>query len=125
MGSDFNPSANQRKFLRQHLVLLQPLSANNPHFSLNHYTGGYRDVMQTIADLVRVSMLALENSNSGNLPNVPEPLANISGVLALILDMLPYEEAELLDILHKSCLEGQGGGEFCEDSIFLLPPEGL
>lgn len=111
-----------REMLMQHIVLLEPLNKNNNRFKFEIWTGGYQDMMFNISDLVKVCMLALESPHS-NFPEIPEPSTNISGVLSLILNMLPYEEAELLDILHQSCLTSQTTEVRtpCDESYFLTP----
>jgi hypothetical protein len=98
-------ASETRELILQHLVLLEPLNAKNSRFKLEIWTGGYQDMIHSISDLVKVCMVALEAGDSSSHPDVPDPNSNISGVLALILNMLPYEESELLDILYQNCLE--------------------
>jgi hypothetical protein len=65
-------------------------------------------MMYTIADLTKVCMLALETADSGNFAEIRDPNSNIAGVLGLILNMIPYEEAELLDKLNLQRLNKTG-----------------
>lgn len=58
------------------------------------------------SDIVKVSLLALKFETS--CTRIPEPNANISGVLSIILDLLPYEEAELLDHIREAVLQPSG-----------------
>ncbi len=59
--------------------------------------------MFLIADIVKVCILALEGDTSCN--RIPEPTTNISGVLGIILDLVPYEEADLLDHIREAVLQ--------------------
>lgn len=82
--------------------------------------------MFLIADIVKVSLLALEFETS--CTRIPEPNANISGVLSIILDLLPYEEAELLDRIREAVLqpvEAPPMEEYLLENIFLTVPTEL
>ncbi|MFT3794663.1 hypothetical protein [Flavobacterium sp.] len=102
---NFTVTQEQSDLLKPHFVLLEPLSVKNEHFKCELWLGGYQEMMHTVADLVKVCMLALETADSGNFKEIKDPNTNIAGVLSLVLNMIPYEEAELLDILHQSCLK--------------------
>ena len=64
---------------------------------------GYSDVMFLIADIVKVCILAL-HADDNSIPGIPEPATNISGVLGIILDLVPYEEIDLLDLIREEVL---------------------
>jgi hypothetical protein len=119
----------QREFARKHLSLLSREAASERRI-INLRVSGYNEVMHLISDIVKVSILALSAENTVGLQNIPEPNANIGGVLSLIFDLLPYDEAALLDLLHTKILEPWNDPEneridWEEDNIWLLPPTGL
>ena len=81
--------------------------------------------MYLIADIIKVSILALEGETS--YVRIPEPTTNICGVLAIILDLIPYEEADLLDTIREQMLnptevETKEEEDFLIENYYLLPP---
>jgi hypothetical protein len=85
--------------------------------------------MQLIGDLVKVSILAMGDGEPYSSAHIPQPLVNISGVLGIILDLIPYEEADLLDQLRAAVLEpdlvGVEEEDFMVENLFLTMPVGL
>jgi len=115
------PQINSRNF-----PLLKPANAKNTAFNLEMRVEGYNAIMHYIAHLVKVSILALEGEQSFSSPFIPEPGVNIAGVLELILNLIPYEETELLDDLYKTHLDHGSYWEKMsseEMSIRIVPPE--
>jgi len=112
------------ELVARHLVMLEPLNPKNDRFKLEVWMGGYQELMFTVTDLVKVCMLALEAAEENGFDEISNPNSNISGVLSLILNMMPYEEAQLLDILHQGCLRShpEEMATTCEESYFLNPP---
>jgi hypothetical protein len=102
--TEFNLPDNLREALATHFVMLEPLNRRRKVFKTDLWVNGYAHMTDIIADLVKVSMLALESIENADNNRIPEPGINISGVLSLILDMLPYEEAQLLDTIYEQCL---------------------
>lgn len=90
-----------QKVLSEHFVMLESINPRRKIYKMDTWVTGYENMMHVVADLVKVSMLALEGIDNCDSDRIPEPGTNIAGVLALILDMLPYEEAQLLDALHE------------------------
>ncbi|MBD3581743.1 hypothetical protein [Flavobacterium selenitireducens] len=90
---------------------------------------GYSDVMFLIADIVKVSLLALNKGENSDYPFIPDPASNVSGVLSVILDLLPYEEANLLDKIRGAVPDHGGAQEedwdFISQSIRLTAPASL
>jgi len=82
-------------------------------------------VMFLMADIVKVCMLALEGETSSS--RIPEPVTNISGVLGIILDLIPYEEAELLDTIRQQLLNPSQPqeDEILLENYCLIPPTAL
>jgi len=115
-----------RQMAEKHFVLLESKNRAKKRDAVALHLSGYSDVMFLIADIVKVSLLALEFETSST--RIPEPNANISGVLRIILDLLPYEEAELLDHIREAVLqptETPMMEEYLLENIFLTVPAGL
>ncbi|HEY0092397.1 MAG TPA: hypothetical protein VGB43_07920 [Flavobacterium sp.] len=115
------PEINSRNF-----PLLKPANMKNTAFNLEMRVEGYNAVMHYIAHLVKVSIMALEGQDGISSPYIPEPGVNIAGVLELILNMIPYEETDLLDELYKAHLNQETYWEkmsFEEMSLRIVPPE--
>jgi hypothetical protein len=115
-----------RKLAANHFVLLQSENHRNKSDTVGLHISGYSDVMYLVGDIVKVCLLALGDTENRSHASVPEPACNISGVLSLVLDLLPYEEAGLLDLLREASFEaGQPEDEdwgFELASITLSPP---
>lgn len=115
-----------RQMAEKHFVLLESKNRVKKRDVVALNLSGYSDVMFLIADIVKVSLLALEFETS--CTRIPEPNANISGVLSIILDLLPYEEAELLDRIREAVLEPAetpSTEEYLLENIFLTVPTEL
>jgi hypothetical protein len=115
-----------RQMAEKHFVLLESKNRAKKRDAVALNLSGYTDVMFLIADIVKVSLLALEFETSST--RIPEPNANISGVLSIILDLLPYEEAELLDRIREAILqpaEAPPMEEYFLENIFLTVPTEL
>lgn len=57
---------------------------------------GYLDLLFTIANLIKVSIMALDVDDPFS-KLIPNPPTNIKNLLEIALQLLPYEEAEFLD----------------------------
>jgi hypothetical protein len=115
-----------RQMAEKHFVLLESQNLEKKRDTIQLNVSGYSDVMFLIADLVKVCILALEGDTS--FKQIPEPRTNISGVLFILLDLLPYEEAELLDYIRSMVLQPAAATmeeELGELDVFLRAPEGL
>lgn len=118
-----------RELAAQHFVLLAAANTAKKRDVLQLNLSGYGDVMQLIGDLVKVSILAMGDGEPYSNAHIPQPLVNISGVLGIILDLIPYEEADLLDQLRAAVLEpdlnGVVAADFLVENIFSTMPVGL
>lgn len=115
-----------RQMAEKHFVLLESKNRAKKRDTVAVNLSGYSDVMFLIADIVKVSLLALEFETSST--RIPEPNINISGVLSIILDLLPYEEAELLDQIRDAVLqpiETPPMEDYLLENIFLTVPTEL
>ena len=108
-----------RELAVKHFTLLESQNPKKGLDTLQLNLSGYSDVMFLMADIVKVCMLALEGETSSS--RIPEPATNISGVLGIILDLIPYEEAELLDTIRQQLLkpsEEQTEHEYIIENIY-------
>jgi|SRR6478672_5110299 len=121
MKNDIFLPAAVRESLRGYFVLLE--QEGKRHSALPLRVSGYAEVMHLIADLVKVAILALNHDGNPTGAHIPEPKMNIGGMLAVILDLLPYEEAGLLDLLRGEVLAAGIGGDdgFMLDAIVVTP----
>lgn len=114
-----------RQMAEKHFVLLESQNVKKKRDTIQLNLSGYSDVMFIIADIVKVCILALEGETSCN--RIPEPTTNISGVLGIILDLVPYEEADLLDHLREAVLQPteeqtEGREDYILENLFLTLP---
>lgn len=111
-----------RELAAKHFALLESQNPKKGLDTLQLNLSGYSDVMFLMADIVKVCMLALEGETSSS--RIPEPATNISGVLGIILDLIPYEEAELLDTIRQQLLNPSQPqeDEILIENYCLIPP---
>jgi hypothetical protein len=57
---------------------------------------GYLDLLFTVANLIKVSIIALDADEPFSY-HIPNPPTNITNMLEIALQLLPYDEAEFLD----------------------------
>ncbi len=117
-----------REMAAKHFVLLESKNIAKKRDTISLNLSGYSDVMFLVADIVKVCILALESEPIEG--RIPEPTTNISGVLSIILDLLPYEEADLLDHIREAVLQPnethtEEPEHFILENIFLMPPTSL
>lgn len=114
-----------RELAAKHFALLESQNPKKGLDTLQLNLSGYSDVMFLMADIVKVCMLALEGETSSS--RIPEPATNISGVLGIILDLIPYEEAELLDSIRQQLLNPSQPqeDEILLENYCLIPPTSL
>ncbi|WNM18882.1 hypothetical protein [Flavobacterium capsici] len=121
---------NLREQLQNRFILLNSVNAAKKRDTIELNLSGYSDVMYLIADIVKVSILALDGDHS--YERIPEPVINICGVLGIILDLIPYEEADILDALRQAVLipseeeeKAQTSESLVIENYFLTPPSSL
>ena len=117
---------NFREVAANHFRLLESRNVIKKRDTLELNLSGYSDVMYLIADIVKVCILALDSEPISG--RIPEPATNISGVLGIILDLLPYEEADLLDTIRAAVLQPEAMEEeqgFLLENLFMTVPREL
>lgn len=119
-----------REIAANHFRLLEPRNIIKKRDALELTLSGYSDVMFLIADIVKTCLLALEGAETENCSRIPGPNTNISGVLGIVLDLLPYEEMDFIDkireaVLHPADAEDVDNDGFVLENIFLTLPASL
>lgn len=104
-----------RELAEMYFIMLKSENRAKKRDTLQLNLSGYADVMYLIADITKVCMMALEYETS--CTRIPEPMVNISGVLGIILDLIPYEEADLLDKIRAAVLLPEMAEPVEEDHI--------
>lgn len=117
-----------RELAAKHFVLLESKNVAKKRDTIELNLSGYSDVMFLVADIVKVCILALDGENNTGA-RIPEPSTNISGVLSVILDLLPYEEADLLDKIREAVLEPETQtedlDEYFLENLYLIMPTSI
>lgn len=84
---------------------LKPENSNDNSFSVPLKVSGYNELNLMVLDLLKASIILL-NEDARNLSSVVSVSdINVMTLLEIALQLLPAEEMELLDDLHKICLE--------------------
>lgn len=97
--ANFIQSLSERDF-----PSLKPHRVRTGLYTMELLTEGYLDTAYMIANLVKVCLLAMESDYRGTR-YIPDPEFNIKEVLGFILDMIPYNEMEMLDTIRDEALK--------------------
>lgn len=62
---------------------------------------GHQELIFLISNLIKVCIRALEDGEQIGDRHIPNPEFNVSEVLRLVLDLMPYEPFEYLEELEK------------------------
>jgi hypothetical protein len=74
-------------------------------FILELKVSGYNEVSLMIADILKVSILALDSDPPYISDTIRNPEINVLGLLEIALQLMPHGELELLDELHQFYLK--------------------
>ncbi|RBN51389.1 hypothetical protein [Flavobacterium psychrolimnae] len=88
----------------QYFLLLKPsLETRDDNYIIELKVEGYRDLFCILSDLLQTTRLALDGIelSTGSIVNIER---YIGSLLRIIEMLIPLEEAELLDILHRKYL---------------------
>jgi HEPN domain-containing protein len=83
---------------------LKPYPFKKGYYTIGIVTEGYLETSFMISNLLKVCIIAME-SDYCSTRTIPEPEHNIKEVLGYVLDMIPHEEMELLDVIRDLALE--------------------
>jgi hypothetical protein len=75
---------------------LRPAIHKKGLYNVEIVVEGYLDLLFTVANLIKGSIMALDSDESDS-NYISNPPTNIRNMLEIALQLLPYEEAELLD----------------------------
>lgn len=116
-----------RTFVEKHLVLFSNTDDSKSKLPLG--VSCYADAAHLVADMLKTCILALGEGRNHGMPGIPQPEVNVSGVLSLVLELLPIEEFNLLDILLEAASSEDTvqykDDDFCIENFLLSPPPGL
>ncbi len=87
---------------QRNFTLLKPDNGARQNDIVHLTLSGYGNLINLVADIIKVSILALGNNEEIDTGFIPNAEIHVSGVLALVLDLLPYDEADLLDEIRRS-----------------------
>jgi HEPN domain-containing protein len=97
--SNFIKSLSKKDF-----SALKPYPFKKGHYTIGIVTEGYLETSFMISNLLKVCILAME-ADCCSTRSITEPEHNIKEVLGYILDMIPHNEMELLDVIRDLVLE--------------------
>ena len=83
---------------------LKPYPFKEGYYTIGIITEGYLETSFIISNLLKVCIIAME-ADYCSTRSIPEPEHNIREVLGYVLDMIPHEEMELLDVIRDIALE--------------------
>ena len=85
--------------MKEHCQTLHPQKRG---FGVEHFSvEGYQDLLFHIEAMINVCVLALGNPNAEEHKNIREPHAQVQTVLEVAAQLIPFEEAELLDEMRE------------------------
>lgn len=107
-----------RALAKDHFVLLHRENPDHRRDTLELRVSGYADILYLVNDIVKVCILALGDGENHD-DRIPQPEVNVSGVLRIILDLLPYEEFDLLDKIREAVLDPavEASSEWDDDTL--------
>jgi len=92
-----------QKLRNAHLYRLKP--KNNPrrgaHYEVSIPIANHVELMFLIGNLLKVSILALEEPKNVRDPDIPQHYHNVQEVLRHALHLIPFEEQEFIDAVTE------------------------
>lgn len=99
-ATDFLELMNKTKYFKK----LKQENNNKNSFSVTLKVSGYNELNLMVSDLLK-SSIVLMNKEARSLANFESDTdINVVTLLEIALQLLPEEEMEVLDDLHKICL---------------------
>jgi hypothetical protein len=89
---------------------LRPAIHKKGLYNVEIVVEGYLDLLFTVANLIKGSIMALDSDESDS-NYISNPPTNIRNMLEIALQLLPYEEAEFLDKSRNFFLKENGENE--------------
>lgn len=97
--NEINTLEDLKRIARKSFVVLQP-DDRKGHYNITLPVKNYLELHFFIVDIVKLSLVALD-AEQESVTNIKNPCAAIRGVLEIVLQLVPLEEAELLDKIHE------------------------
>ena len=85
---------------------MSPYPFKEGHYTIGLVTEGYLETSFMISNLLKVCIIAME-ADCCSTRSIPEPEHNIKEVLGYVLDMIPHNEMELLDVMRDLILKAE------------------
>ncbi|RDY59741.1 hypothetical protein [Flagellimonas nanhaiensis] len=110
MKNNENAFLKGLEFLAQeHFRSLRPQKGG---FGVEHFhVKGYQDLLFHLEALINVCTLALGNPNAEDHPNIKEPRVHVQTVLEMAAQLIPFEEAALLDQMRELIWKVEGASD--------------
>lgn len=89
---------------KESFVVLKPNRHGKEKFTVSLEMNSHIELHWLMMDLIKVSIMALD-AEQESMTKVKSPCGAIRGVLEILLQLVPLEEAELLDRIHELLLE--------------------
>ncbi|WP_339919609.1 hypothetical protein [uncultured Flavobacterium sp.] len=89
---------------RKSFIVLKP-DDRKGHYNITLPVKSYTELHLFILDIVKLSLLALD-AEQESVTSIKNPCVAIRGVLEIVLQLVPLEEAELLDKIHQLVFDG-------------------
>jgi hypothetical protein len=97
LKTDFVQLVNKFKYFTK----LKPDPKNGELFIVELKVSGHSEVNSMLADILKVSILALEHDPPYVSRTIQNPEINVMGLLEIAVQLLPHGEMELLDEVHQ------------------------
>lgn len=95
--------ADLKAVAKESFVLLRPNRNSKEKFTVSLEMNSYIELHWLMMDLIKVSIMALD-AEQESMTKIKSPCGTIRGVLEILLQLVPLEEAELLDRIHELLL---------------------
>ncbi|MFN3752559.1 hypothetical protein [Flavobacterium sp.] len=93
-----------KDFAKNSFQVLKPCKNRKGKATVEIPVNSYAELSYFLIDVIKVSVVALEADSEGvgTVRNVPNA---VSGVLEKLIEIIPFEEMDLLDKIHQMILE--------------------
>lgn len=85
----------------KYFTKLKPDPKNEELFVMELKVSSYNEINSMLSDILKVSILALENDPPYVSRTIQNPEINVMGLLEIAVQLLPHGEMELLDEVHQ------------------------
>jgi len=101
MKTNLEKLQNMLQLVRNNFKTLQPSPKQNEGYIVSIGVANYSDSLFIAADIIKLCILAIRAEESDiSASNAVDSNINLSGILEIVLQLLPFEEMEILDELQ-------------------------